>query len=78
LQLEVIRRAVVLWSNRGDLVFSPFAGIGSEGYVALQLGRRFIGAELKQSYFKQAKANLASARAHAGELFRQKQERASE
>jgi DNA modification methylase len=58
LQLEVIRRAVRLWSNPGDVVLSPFAGIGSEGYVALEEGRRFIGAELKASYFKQAAANL--------------------
>ena len=58
LQLEVIRRAVKLWTNPNDVVLSPFAGIGSEGYVALQEGRRFIGAELKASYFKQAAANL--------------------
>lgn len=70
LQLEVIRRCVVLWSNPGDLVFSPFAGIGSEGYVSLQLGRRFLGVELKESYWKQAKANLRIAKQQAGELFR--------
>jgi DNA modification methylase len=69
LQLEVIRRGLLLWSSLGDLVFSPFAGIGSEGYIALQHGRRFLGVELKASYFKQAKANLANAKAHAGELF---------
>ena len=61
LQLEVIRRALKLWSNRGDTVLSPFMGIGSEGYVALQEGRRFVGAELKGSYFKQAVANLRAA-----------------
>lgn len=61
LQLEVIRRALKLWSNPGDVVLSPFAGIGSEGYVALQEGRRFIGAELKASYYRQAVANLQSA-----------------
>jgi len=60
LQLEVIRRAIHLWSNPGDTVLSPFAGIGSEGYVALEMGRRFIGAELKQSYYRQAVANLSS------------------
>jgi DNA modification methylase len=70
LQLEVIRRCIMLWTNPGDLVFSPFAGIGSEGYVALQHGRRFLGVELKESYWKQAKANLAVAKQHAGELFR--------
>lgn len=61
LQLGVIRRAVKLWTNPGDVVLSPFMGIGSEGYVALTEGRRFIGAELKASYFKQAVANLRHA-----------------
>jgi len=65
LQLGVIERAVKLWSNPGDLVFSPFAGIGSEGYVALQHGRRFSGIELKESYFKTACRNLTTA---AGQL----------
>lgn len=63
LQLGVIRRAIRLWTNPGDVVWSPFAGIGSEGYVAIQEGRRFIGAELKQSYFRQAVANLRIASA---------------
>lgn len=63
LQLQVIRRGVELWSNEGDVVFSPFAGIGSEGYVALQMGRRFVGIELKRSYFEQAAKNLSTARA---------------
>ena len=58
LQLEVIRRAIKLWTNPGDLVLSPFAGIGSEGYVSLQMGRRFVGAELKRSYWNQAVENL--------------------
>lgn len=57
LQLDVIERAIELWSNPGDLVLSPFAGIGSEGHVAIQRGRRFIGVELKESYWKQAVAN---------------------
>jgi DNA modification methylase len=60
LQLDVIRRGVMLWTNPGDVVLSPFMGIGSEGYVALEMGRKFLGAELKASYFKQAAANLAS------------------
>ena len=68
LQLEVIRRAVLLWSNPGDVVLSPFAGIGSEGYVALKEGRRFAGFELKRSYFKQACRNLESAEASKGQL----------
>lgn len=63
LQLQVIERAVDLWTNPDDLVLSPFAGIGSEGYVALQHGRRFLGIELKESYFKQAVANLRNVQA---------------
>ena len=58
LQLDVIARCVELWSNPGDTVFSPFAGIGSEGYEALQRGRKFIGIELKDTYFNAAKKNL--------------------
>ncbi len=54
LQLDLIERAITLWSNPGDTVLSPFMGIGSEGYGAIKLGRRFIGAELKESYFRQA------------------------
>lgn len=61
LQLGVIERAIRLWTNPGDLVLSPFAGIGSEGYVALQEGRRFVGAELKRSYWEQACKTLAVA-----------------
>jgi DNA modification methylase/superfamily II DNA or RNA helicase len=61
LQLDVIERAVELWSNPGDLVYSPFTGIGSEGYGALSLGRKFIGSELKESYFNQACQNLTGA-----------------
>ena len=52
LQLGVIHRAIKLWSAPGDLVYSPFAGIGSEGYEAIKLGRRFVGGELKRSYWK--------------------------
>lgn len=61
LQLEVIRRGIELWTNPGDIVLTPFAGIGSELYVAIELGRRAIGVELKESYFKQAVANLKMA-----------------
>lgn len=61
LQLEVIRRAVRLWTNEGDTVLSPFAGIGSEGYVAIEERRRFVGVELKRSYYEQACRNLRSA-----------------
>jgi len=70
LQLPVIERGVMLWTNPDDIVFSPFMGIGSEGYKALQMNRRFVGAELKASYFKQAAANLAGAVTHqAQDLF---------
>lgn len=69
LQLEVIRRGVMLWTNPGDIVLSPFMGIGSEGYVALEMGRRFVGAELKASYYAQAAANLAAATAKTEDLF---------
>jgi len=61
LQLEVIRRGIRLWTNPGDIVLSPFAGIGSEGVVAQELGRRFVGIELKSSYYHQSVANLANA-----------------
>jgi DNA modification methylase len=61
LQLCVIERIVKLWSNPGDLVLSPFAGIGSEGYMSLKLNRRFVGIELKQSYFNTAVKNLKEA-----------------
>lgn len=68
-QLEVIRRCMRLWSNPGDTVFSPFAGIGSEGFIALQMGRKFLGAELKRSYWEQACRNLAQAKKEQGGLF---------
>lgn len=58
LQLEVIRRCVELWSAPGDVVLTPFAGIGSELYVAVEMGRKAIGVELKPSYFAQAVKNL--------------------
>ena len=54
LQLDVIKRCIELWSNPGDIVMDPFAGIGSTPYVALRMGRRGLGVELKQSYYKQA------------------------
>lgn len=70
LQLEVIRRGVSLWSNPDDIVLTPFGGIGSEAFVALELGRRAVAIELKASYFKQLAANLAAAVSHqAVDLF---------
>jgi DNA modification methylase len=71
LQLGTIERCIRLWSNVGDLVLSPFAGIGSEGYEAVRLGRKFIGIELKESYAVTASKNLATAAtlAEQGTLF---------
>lgn len=69
LQLEVIRRGIRLWSNPNDEVLSPFAGIGSEGFVSIQEGRRFIGIELKESYFAQAVSNLRIAHRTNSPLF---------
>lgn len=70
LQLGVIRRGVDLWTNSGEVVLSPFAGIGSEGFVALEMGRKFIGVELKDSYYRQAAQNLHAAEAqHGMDLF---------
>ena len=59
LQLDLIERCIRLWTNPGDTVFSPFMGIGSEGWAALRAGRRFTGSELKPAYFRQAAKNLA-------------------
>jgi DNA modification methylase len=61
LQLQVIERGVMLWTHPGDIVLSPFMGIGSEGYVSVKMGRKFVGAELKTSYFGQAAKNIAGA-----------------
>ena len=66
LQLGLIRRCVELWSSEGDVVLSPFAGVGSEGFVALDEGRKFIGIELKPGYFSTAVKHLESAEAYAG------------
>ena len=67
-QLEVFRRAMDLWTNPNDIVFSPFMGIGSEGYVALREGRRFVGIELKESYFGQSVKNCKLAELENGQL----------
>lgn len=71
LQLDLIERAIRLWSNPGDVVLSPFMGIGSEGVVSMRTGRRYIGVELKDSYFRQACKNIASAESVTayGDLF---------
>lgn len=62
LQLDVIERCIHLWTNPGDLVFSPFTGIGSEGYCAVKMGRSFVGTELKPQYWELACQNIADAR----------------
>ncbi len=61
LQLEVIKRCICLWTNPGDIVLDPFAGIASTNYMALRLDRRTIGIELKDSYYTQAVANCEMA-----------------
>jgi len=68
LQLDLIERAVILWSNPGDVVLSPFMGIGSEGYVAMQQRRKFVGVELKDTYFKVACENIAGVEAQPSML----------
>jgi hypothetical protein len=65
LQLDVIHRALQMWSNHGDLVLSPFAGIGSEGYESVKMGRQFVGIELKESYWEQAVKNMKAAETEA-------------
>ena len=62
-------RAIGLWSNPGDLVLSPFAGIGSEGHQALKMGRKFIGTELKPQYYELACQNIGDAQKEQGGLF---------
>ena len=69
LQLGVIRRGLKLWSNPGDLVLSPFAGIGSEGHESILAGRKFLGMELKESYFQCAVNNLKAAEKSFKESF---------
>lgn len=69
LQLDVIERALELWSAPSDLVFSPFLGVGSEGYCSVKMGRRFIGSELKPSYFDQAVKNMEDAKRETMDLF---------
>jgi hypothetical protein len=69
LQLDVIERCIHLWTNKGDLVFSPFTGIGSEGYCAVKMGRRFVGTELKPQYYELACLNVEDALKEQAGLF---------
>lgn len=66
MQLTPVRRCIQTWTNPGDIVLSPFAGVGTAGYVAIEMGRRFVGAELKPSYYKQCVANLRVAEQQRG------------
>ena len=66
LQLDVIERCIDLWSAKGDVVLTPFLGIGSEVFAAVEMGRRGVGFELKPSYFAQAKRNLSEVKKPAG------------
>lgn len=68
-QLDVIERAMQMWSMPGDVVFTPFLGIGSEAYVAVSMGRKAIGVELKSSYFKLAVRNIEQAERQQYDLF---------
>jgi len=69
LQLDVIERCIQLWSNKGDVVWSPFLGIGSEVYMAVKLGRRGLGVELKPSYFQLAARNIKQASENQYDMF---------
>lgn len=69
LQLDVIERCIHLWTNKGDVVFSPFTGIGSEGYTAVKMDRKFIGTELKPEYYELACQNINDAMRENMDLF---------
>lgn len=69
LQLDVIERGLRMWSNPDDVVMSPFMGIGSEGWCSLRARRRFIGVELKETYWRHACRNLDSSEAGSADLF---------
>jgi DNA modification methylase len=69
LQVDVIERALHMWSAKDDVVFSPFTVIGSEGFCSVKMGRRFVGSELKTSYWKTAIDNLRRAEVESKDLF---------
>lgn len=66
--LNITKRALALWSNKGDVVWSPFAGIGSEGVVSVEMGRKFIGSELNPHYYEYALKNIASAESTGNQI----------
>jgi DNA modification methylase len=76
LQLDVIERCIHLWTNKGDVIFSPFTGIGSEGYCAVKMGRKFIGTELKPQYWNLACQNIEDAEKEQAGLFSEELEAA--
>lgn len=69
LQLDLIERCLVMWSNKGDVVLSPFMGIGSEGVMSLRHKRKFVGVELKEAYWRQAVKHMENEERHAPSLF---------
>lgn len=69
LQLDVIRRGIMLWTNPGDIVLTPFGGIGSEPYIAIEMGRKAVAVELKESYYRQMVANVAAIQSKTEDLF---------
>ncbi len=69
LQLDLIERCLVMWSNPGDVVLSPFMGIGSEGVMSLRHKRKFVGVELKDAYWRQAVKHLQNEERNAPSLF---------
>lgn len=69
LQLDVIERAMQMWTKVGDTVLTPFLGVGSEAYMAVKMGRKAIGVELKESYFALAKRNMAQAEESQYDMF---------
>ncbi|PAF50436.1 DNA methyltransferase [Helicobacter sp. 13S00477-4] len=71
LQLDVIERAIGLWSNPNEIIYSPFMGIGSEGVSAIKLDRGFVGSELKESYYKTARKNIKEAIDLSNHLFQE-------
>ena len=70
LEIDVIERSIQLWSAEGDVIFTPFLGIGSEAYVAIKMGRKAIGSELKASYFDLAKRNMKDAEKTQYDMFK--------
>lgn len=74
LQLDVIDRLVYMYSNKGDIVLTPFMGVGSEVYSPVSMGRKAIGIELKDSYFKQARINLELAKSRFSDIAQPEQQ----